>query len=326
MKSTITNEIPTYAQYGINLVPSQDLAFQRGAGIFNESPNYDQTTNRGPTYSEALSLYGSGKYYNEDETIKSVDNYSYKDWAEPIEKPKYSIGIQQAPLDNDNNRKFVVGSTGIHPERTNSWNRPDFGMTRGTDQYQVWAINSMQITPNALLNFFFSEENVNYLQDKIISEVRRIKSVDISKQSVDELLIIMRNKYLYGISGYLPYKDPNKVYARGTIVNKESSGVNSNGTSRNLAYQANSGGCTDLEVQVTRLNQSVLEECVKSVLSGIGMYMTYYNDASSLPVPLSLPVLTSSKGDSVLTPNLGFESGHEMTAANTSFNQRFNIL
>ena len=296
--------IPRYAQYGINMVPAQDLAFQRGTGNFNESPNYDQSTDRGPTYSQALNVYSSGQYYNEDQAIRSADEYVNKDFGGP-----FSFN------DNTVKQKYVVGTTGIHPERTDSWSRPDFGDTRGTDQYQVWAINSMQISPNALLNFFFCEENVNYLQDKLISEVKRLRSYDISKQSTDELLIIMRNKYLYAQSGWLGYADPNKVYARGAIDNPNA-----------LAYSSGSGGCTDLELQVRKLNQSVLEECVKSVLSGLDMYMTYYKDASSLPVPLSLPVLTSSKGDSVLTPNLAFQSGHEMTKANASFNQRFNII
>lgn len=319
------DQIPRYAQYGISLVPSQDLAFQRGSGNFNPSPTYEQTTNRGPTYTGALDLYASEKYYNQDQAIKSADEYVYKDWSEPTDRAVGAAGVPIAPIDNDNTRKFVVGSTGMHPERTNSWNRSDFGVTRGTDQYQVWAVNSMKITPNALLNFFFCEENVNYLQDRIVSEVKRLRDKDISRQSADELLIIMRNKYLYALSGWLPYSDPNKVYARGTIINNPANGVNSSGSSTNLAYQAGSGGGTDLTIQVTRLNQAVLEECIKSVLSGIDMYTQYYLDASSLPVPLSHPVFVTSRGDS-LTPNLGFESGHEMTKASASFNQRFNII
>jgi len=48
--STVGYTLPRYAEYGINLVPSDDLASLRGLGQFNPAPNYEQTTNRGPAY------------------------------------------------------------------------------------------------------------------------------------------------------------------------------------------------------------------------------------------------------------------------------------
>jgi hypothetical protein len=129
----------------------------------------------------------------------------------------------------------------------------------------------------------------------------------------------MRNKYLYAQSGWLPYAgDKNKVYARGTIINP--------GNKSDRAYSSTTGGCTSLEEQIKRLNRSVLEECVKQVFSGLDAYSQYYKDASSLPLPLTHPVLTTMKGSNVLQENIGFESGHDMSKSISSFNQRFNII
>lgn len=329
---------PRYAQYGINMVPAKDLAFQRGSGNFNPSPNYDQTTYRGGAYSQAINLYaGSDEYQTSNAALNAsnaVENTDYK--------------TVMTNLDVYNKQPYTVGSTGFHPElKSDTWARSDFGYSRGSDQSQVFGAVSTQMAPSALMNFFFSQDNVNYLQNKIVSEVRRIRNVNISRQSDDELLIIMRNAYLYALSGWLPYqgqgndKPPNgnglgnfggtdangfgpKIYARGTILNKTYS--DSDDFSANRAYSNSDDGCTSLEFQIKKLNQSVLETCIQQVLSGISMYQKYYADASSLPLPMSRPVLTTMKGDSVLQENLGFYSGHEMTDAMAAYNERFNIV
>jgi hypothetical protein len=321
--TTAYDNIPHLQQYGNILVTADNQAILRGSGNYNPGPNYDQTVNRGPAYSQALNFYSTfdpqsatnfnamgnfakPNYYNTDKAI-SAENFERvaKDWE-----------TVQSNLDQDNILKYKVGSTGFHPEREGSWDRESFECSTGSDQYQTWAMKSMNITPSALLNFFFSEENVKYLQNQMTHEVKRIRNEDISPQSIDDLLIIMRNHYEYALSGSLPYAgDPNKVHARGTTQNPGG-----------LAYDPNAGGCTSLEEQIKRLNKSVVEETVSQVLSGIDQYKQYYKDASSIPLPLSRSVMTTMKGSNVLQPNLGFESGHGMSSSISSYSQRFNVI
>ncbi len=291
-----------FADYGTTITKPETLALLRGTGNFNPGPNYEQSINR--SYNP-LEYYSNSEYHQYDQNLKTESNKENEKNTKWI--PFY---------DNDNNKKYVVGSTDMYSDNK-PWSRPDFENSRGTDQYQIWALNSMKIVPNILLNLFFSEDNVNFIQNTLINEVKNITNEKISKQSDDELLIIMRNKYLYAIQGGLPSAgDINKPMARGTIIN-------SNG----LAYDnTNSGGCTSLELQLSRLNQSVIEECLKMILSGILAYKKYYQDSSSLPMQLSHPVYVSMKGSNVLQEPLGFESGHDMSTSIASYNQRFNII
>jgi Family of unknown function (DUF5761) len=292
--------------YGTVMVQADDLAKTRGKGLFNEVPKKEQTTDRGRAYQNALEVYAKSVNYIDDKKLKEkmYDKYE-KSWA-----------TVEGLLDQDKREPYVVGSS-YHPEQPGSWNTPDFEFSRGDNQYIVWACNSMNMQPNPLLNFLFSTDNVNYIQQQIVDEVYRIRQVQIAKQSTDELLIIMRNKYQYALSGWLPRDINNlsKVYPRGDVKNP-------NG----LAYDSNSSGCSNLEFQLLQINRSILEECIKQVLSGIDSYLQYYKDASSLPMPLSRSVYVSSKGSNELLPNIAFESGHENTKIASSFNQRFNII
>jgi hypothetical protein len=292
--------------YGTVMVQADDLAQTRGKGLFNEVPKKEQTTDRGRAYQNALDVYAKSVNYTSDKKLKDqmYDKYE-KPWAKVF-----------GSLDKDRKEPYVVGSS-YHPETPDSWNTPDFEFSRGDNQYIVWACNSMNMQPNPLLNFLFSTDNVDYLQQQIVDEVFRIRQVKIAKQSTDELLIIMRNKYQYALSGWLP-RDVNnlmKVYARGDV-----------GGPNGLAYDSNSTGCTNLEFQLLQINRSILEECIKQVLSGIDAYLQYYKDASSLPMPLSRSVYVSSKGSNSLMENVGFESGHSGTDMSSSYNQRFNII
>jgi len=293
------------AEYGSILIPANNLAHNRGSGTYNTAPNYELITNRGPAYMGALKMY-SDEVPDVPEPTSEVNK-----WATP-----YTFN------DNNNKRDYVVGSSGFHPEEAGSYDRPDYKNSKGFSQYEVWALNSLKITPNALVNFFFSDENVDYLQDKIVEEVYKIKGLRISKQSTDELLIIMRNNYIYAQSGWLPRdsENPNLVYARGTTPNGP------DGSFNGLAYNSGVQGCTNLEYQIKILNKNVLQTCIKQILGGIDAYMKYYSDISSLPMPLSHSVLTTSKGANVLQPNIGFESGHEASQKISSYNQRFNII
>lgn len=305
---------PAITEYGSVLVTADNLAQQRGSGRYNPIPNSIQTVNRGPAQQNSLQLYGQSGTYKENQNY-SMETYdsTEKGWStvpqelNDISKTDGINGLEG----------YVVGSTRLHSENSGSWNRPDFKNSTGFNQYQVWAAKSLNSVPTALMNFFFSVDNVNYLQEEMKRQIKKIRDIDIKDQSVDKLLIIMRNKYIYGLSGWLPHdaNNPDKVYPRGTVHQM-------NG----LAYNSDINGCTSLEFQVKQLNKAVLEECVKQILSGIDAYKQYYKDISTLPMPLDRSVFTSSKGSNPLQQNIGFESGHEASKAMASYNQRFNII
>lgn len=264
-------------QYGNILTLQSQSAKQRGSGQFNPPPLFQQSTDRGPSYAQALNFY--------------ENNYAM------FNKPPQN---ETDPINN----QYHVGSTGFHTE-SQGWARDLSIPEDNSDQYTSWAMKSVHQTPNVLLNFFFSKENVKYLLDRIVQEVKRIKGVDISQQSQDELLIIMRNHYQRALSGWLP--------------------ISENPQQQKLAYPRGEKPCS-LTSMLTRLNKSVLEECVKQVLSGVDMYKTYYKDASSLPIPLDRPTYMSAKGSRILSENVGFDSGHEFTRSVQSYNQRYNII
>lgn len=97
---------------------------------------------------------------------------------------------------------------------------------------------------------YFSNHNIEYLQDKIIKNVKDCSQggYDISKQKQDTLLVIMRSIYLQNL------KDTGNV-----------------------------------ENEVSNMNHLVIEYCVKNIVSNIKNYVHYLNDISKMPIPLEHP-------------------------------------
>ena len=143
------------AQYGNIIVDPNTAANLRGSGAYNPPPNYEQTTDRGKAYVNALNLY--------ERTNPKT--------SEPQNMPIYEDQLKQ--WHNQSPQKYVVCSTSMHPQKFDSWNRTQFGES----EYQHWARNSVQQDPNSLLNFFFATENIDYIQNRIIAEVKRIKKI-----------------------------------------------------------------------------------------------------------------------------------------------------
>lgn len=109
---------------------------------------------------------------------------------------------------------------------------------------------------------FFSKENIDKIQSKIIIEVynKSDKEFTISKQSEQELLIIMRSYYLqYG---------------------------------KNLPNNINS--------QVEELNIMVINWSVDEIIKNIQQYINYKKSISTLPMPMERAQLPSQKGTKTL--------------------------
>jgi hypothetical protein len=167
------------------------------------------------------------------------------------------------------------------------------------DPYLQFGLAVNHETPTALNTLFFSRENVKYLQRRLLEHVKQITNVQIKPQSENEILKIMNQKYRFAEEGYLP----------SSVVH--------------IALPRGPKNCS-LEKRLTDLNQAVLQEIVKETLGAMRMYMTYYKDASSLPLPLSRPTNVSSKGENVLTQNIGLYSGP--TRQVDSYNTRNSII
>lgn len=119
-----------------------------------------------------------------------------------------------------------------------------------------------QQKPNEVSELFFSEQNINALQQGIRYRVyvETNGKFVIGRQSDQELKVIMR-------SIYLQY-------------------------SRNMPHN-----CLE---QVKELNKFVLDWAVPEVLSNVKQFDTFKRDASTLPVPLERAPLVTTKGTKVL--------------------------
>ena len=112
---------------------------------------------------------------------------------------------------------------------------------------------------------FFSKENINIVQNGIRAGVYQKSNGQylVGLQSYDELKIVMRGVFLQN-SKNLPHNIPQQIEA---------------------------------------LNAIVLEYCIKQVYGEAESYMKYKRDASTLVVPLSNPVLSSTKSKQLFLKN-----------------------
>jgi hypothetical protein len=123
---------------------------------------------------------------------------------------------------------------------------------------------------NELSRRFFGKDNIQLLQTKIIEGVFNMSKgrYTIGNQCTDTLKIIMRSTF--------------------------------------LSYAKNQ--CHDFNIQITELNQIILDYCIPQVYAEAKGYFKYLHDISTLVTPIDHPVMTNdgdSKSDS-LQPNIGF--------------------
>ena len=110
-------------------------------------------------------------------------------------------------------------------------------------------------TVDSLSNAFFSEQNIRIIQNGIRAGVyhRSNGQYTIGPQDCDSLKIVMRSVFL-----------------------------------QNSANQPD-----NIPQQIAQLNNIVLEYCIQQVYSEAQGYMKYINDASTLVVPISHPVMAN---------------------------------
>lgn len=115
---------------------------------------------------------------------------------------------------------------------------------------------------NKISVIIFSTQNIDVLQDAIRYQVyvKTNKKYTIDRQSDVELKVIIRGTYM--------------EHAR--------------------------HGVSDVLAEIRRLNSIILDFSVNKILREIGMYMTYKQDISKLPIPMDRGGFISSKGTKTL--------------------------
>jgi hypothetical protein len=110
-------------------------------------------------------------------------------------------------------------------------------------------------TTDSLSNAFFSEQNIQIIQNGIRAGIYKMSNGQyvIGPQDCDSLKIIMRSVF--------------------------------------LQYAANQP--TNISNQISELNKIVLNYCIQQVYSEAQGYMKYIDDASTLVVPIAHPVMAS---------------------------------
>jgi len=167
------------------------------------------------------------------------------------------------------------------------------------DEYQKWALNATRKADPYILPFLFSKINVKFIQDSVVDYVKKIRNITINtRQDTDNLLNLMLNNY---------------------ILFSNSAGIFGNNDCANKSYENTS---TDFSNILANINKNIIEKYIENVLSGLNMYEYYMKDISTLPVPLSNPVLVSNKGSNVLGYVGPFEDNQKFTKNINSFNMR----
>ena len=197
------------------------------------------------------------------------NNYANFDNFQPVENMNPKLRQQQYAY---NGRMFIPPTTEKFSLDSNlKEGLIDLDALEGVNPYELYKnSNSHQdtcpniisniVVPNSLSRAFFSNDNVEIIQNKIINDVFTQSNKYISKQSYQELQIIMK-------SIYLQY-------------------------SKNLPKH--------VEEQVLGLNKYVIDECVSIIIPNVLQYNKYITEITGpLPVP-PRSINVSNKGEKSL--------------------------
>lgn len=110
---------------------------------------------------------------------------------------------------------------------------------------------------------FLSQKNINLIQIKIINIINNDYKYKISKQSKEELIIIMRSVYL---------NNATNNYIDKTVFKNE----------------------------LQHLNNLVINYCVKNIVNNIRSHELYLKKINNDLTPINLPTSTNIKGDKQL--------------------------
>tara|TARA_Y100000589_G_C27179215_1_gene640047 strand:+ start:523 stop:948 length:426 start_codon:yes stop_codon:yes gene_type:complete len=112
-------------------------------------------------------------------------------------------------------------------------------------------------------DLFLSEKNIKLIHLKIINSIREKYNYNISKQSKNELLIIMRSVYLNNCTNNFSNKN-------------------------------------EIKKELKRLNDLATNYCVNNIIKNIKSYELYLDKINNNLNPIDLPKPTTVKGDNIL--------------------------
>ena len=125
--------------------------------------------------------------------------------------------------------------------------------------------NTGNIHASKISNLFFSQENIDYIQDKIVKEVYKKTNNKhlITKQNEDELIIVMKSIFLQNSRNY----------------------------------------DSELQYQLNTLNKLVLDYCVPNVYTNLLQYLKYLEDITKEQYVMDRPQSVDIKGNKTLMRN-----------------------
>lgn len=159
----------------------------------------------------------------------------------------------------------------INKESLKNYQSSPFELFQTVQQSESFNGNIKHIqTETPLSKKYFSKENINFLQNKIIEIVYKKSNnkYKIGRQSDVQLEIIMRSIY--------------------------------------LSYSKNMDCNIDEQIKV--LNDKVLDYSCNSIMTEIVQYVGYLNDISTPIKTMDYPKNVSISGEKTLTPDIGFTS------------------
>ena len=161
-------------------------------------------------------------------------------------------------------KSLLYMSNRFSPQDFNNFNGSPFQLYENNNVINDKSTNMTgNFSSNDLSRLYFSQSNIDLLQDSIIEGVFKITNgIKISKQSEDELLIIMRSIYL-----------------------QHSKNNNSN-----------------ISQQIHELNKLVLDYSIPNIHSSIKQYQGYMNDITKKQYVMDKPESVTIKGDKTLMP------------------------
>lgn len=145
----------------------------------------------------------------------------------------------------------------------------EYNIYKPTDRETDFVGNLLNTQPNDLSYIFFSDNNINNINNLLIEEIKKLtlskygKGIIIEPQQKNILVTIMRHIYF-----------------------------------KNVKNQ------TDIMTEVTNLNSIVLYQIIPTVMSGLIAQIRYINDYNQLR-PLDLPISSNTrKGNTMPYNNL----------------------
>ena len=157
-------------------------------------------------------------------------------------------------------------SNRFQPKDFNNFNGAPFQLYENNNVINDKGSNmSGNFTNSNLSDLYYSQSNINLLQENIIKGVYKhpdTYQAKISKQSEDELLIIMRSIFLQHCKN-----QPNNI-----------------------------------QNQIHELNKLVLDYCIPNIISSIKQYNCYINDITKENTVIDKPQFVSCKGEKILMP------------------------